>query len=130
MAITFVTWGSPRQCGKGVARGARLTGTLPHGTPGAMWLTAEVIHTVCELFTESVDMSASEATPRGHRSERFGGPDRGTIIATVLAQRRFDGGVQPCRRTRNVSTASDRCARNRDSVGDRTGSTSNTPAAS
>src|SRR4029079_7927314 len=65
MAITFVTWGSPRQCGKGVARGARLTGTLPHGTPGAMWLTAEVIHTVCELFTESVDMSAPEATPNG-----------------------------------------------------------------
>ena len=31
-------------------------------------------------------------------------PDRGTIIAAVLAQRRFDGGVQPCRRTRNGST--------------------------
>ena len=36
----------------------RLTGTRPHATPGAMWLTAEVIHTVRELFTDSVDMSA------------------------------------------------------------------------
>src|SRR4029079_15388382 len=89
MAITFVTWGSPRQCGKRSRGGARLTGTQPHGTPVALWLTVGVIHTVRELFTESVDMSAAGPGRWAHRSGTAGGPERGTIIAAVLAQRRF-----------------------------------------
>ena len=36
------------------------------------------------------------------------------MMRAVLAQRRLDGGVQPCRRTRSGSTASSRCARNRE----------------
>ena len=37
----------------------RLTGAQGHATPAGVWLTVVVIHTVCELFTNSVDMSAA-----------------------------------------------------------------------